>query len=195
MRATILITLLLLASCTASERQPEAPSEPEDPNIRIAERLTGSLATPDTHTLSEETIDAAKGLLQRYQIAWQLVQDADSSGVDSIVGLGAQYRKYLAKTQATQFPAMRKAIAVGLKNRLWEEDITVSYSGPGNVRLHFVGGRFASNKNIKAYIEALEPVVSNYRFKRVTFQWYASGDYTYYDFKPDPDTAPVKTLR
>lgn len=69
-----------------------------------------------------------------------------------------------------------------MDNKLWEENIAVEVSGKGNTILWFTAGRFANNKRIKEFQEAISSEVRTFGFKRTCYKWIKHDEeYTYYD--------------
>jgi hypothetical protein len=83
----------------------------------------------------------------------------------------------LKSTQIKLFPKLRKIFAQESKERLWQEDIEVEYSGRV---ISFIGYIYASNKNIKESYEAIADLLYKLRFTQVNFKWTQGSEYTYY---------------
>lgn len=97
-----------------------------------------------------------------------------------------KYKLKLIKTQKNVYPKMRKAFAEDAKNRLWEQDIDVSYSASGKSIL-LVGAIYASNKNKQESYIALREALYELRFKQICFKWYEYDDGTYYTIDSSND--------
>ena len=97
-----------------------------------------------------------------------------------------KYKLKLIKTQKAVYPKLRKAFAEDAKNRLWEQDIDVSYSASGKSIL-LVGAIYASNKNKQESYIALREALYELRFKQICFKWYEYDDGTYYTIDSSND--------
>jgi hypothetical protein len=95
----------------------------------------------------------------------------------------------ISKTQVKAYPVCRKAWAEEVRNKLWEHDIKVSYSGTA---ITLTGAYFASNANIKSTYEALSQKLYNLRFKRISFKWYEYDNAQYYTINSPKDNEVVK---
>lgn len=93
-------------------------------------------------------------------------------------------RSKLKSTQIAVFPRLRKLFANESKERLWEENITVTHSGRS---IFFTGYMYASNKNIKASYEAISDLLYKLRFSKANFRWSESDGYTYYTINSPAD--------
>lgn len=79
----------------------------------------------------------------------------------------------------------RAEYAKQIKEKLWEENIDVVTSN-GGTTITFIGGLFASHKNIKQWQEEIGPGLEEMGFKRVQYKWIPSAsEYTYYDLTPN----------
>lgn len=97
-----------------------------------------------------------------------------------------KYKLKLIKTQKNVYPKLRKAFAEDAKNRLWEQDIDVSYSASGKSIL-LVGAIYASNKNIQESYLALNDALYELRFKKISFKWYEYDNGSYYTVESPND--------
>lgn len=108
----------------------------------------------------------------------ELAKNNSQHSIDSISQYAKKLEKGLKSTQKIIFPKLRKNYIEIADRMLWEEDIDVVGSGK---TITFIGGTFASNKNIKDFHEQLSEALSQYRFKQVRYKWYKGDDeYTYY---------------
>lgn len=74
----------------------------------------------------------------------------------------------------------RSQFAKQLKDKLWEENIDIKTSN-GGTTITFIGGIFASNKNIKNWHEKIAPTLSEFGFKQANYKWIEHDtEYTYY---------------
>ncbi|MBC2666755.1 hypothetical protein H7F51_14640 [Novosphingobium flavum] len=99
------------------------------------------------------------------------------------------WRRETAALQAKAFPRLRVIHAKALSGKLWENDITVEATGPGNATLRFTGYLFAANRNIKAVMEKVHVEALATRFRRAEFRTYPGDGITSYQLEPLPDTA------
>jgi hypothetical protein len=100
--------------------------------------------------------------------------------------------KALQKLKALKqkvYPILRKRYTEQTSKLLWEHDIECKVVGNRNTEIVFVGGLFASNKNIKEYYTTLYDVLNQLRFKRADFKWYSMDtEYTYYKIDSPQDS-------
>lgn len=75
-----------------------------------------------------------------------------------------------------------------MKKRLWEHDVDVTVTGPGNGILRFTGFWFASNRNIKQVFESAQADGLALRFQRIEFKSHKLSDTTSYNLKSLPDS-------
>jgi hypothetical protein len=95
----------------------------------------------------------------------------------------------LKNLQQTEFPRMRKEYTTLIGQKLWEQNIYVQVSGNKNQIIEFIGGVFASNKNISDTETALEEMLKELRFDEARYRWYRSAsEYTHYDLKSLSDS-------
>lgn len=114
-------------------------------------------------------------------LAYNNHKDSDNKRVKE------QSKRLLNKLKATQiavFPKLRKLFAQESKNRLWEENITVTHTGR---TISFTGYIYANNKNIKESYEAIAGLLSKLRFSKANFRWSESDGYTYYTINSPAD--------
>lgn len=77
----------------------------------------------------------------------------------------------------------RKQYAKYLDDKLWEHNIDVETSN-GGTTITFIGGIFASNKNIKDFQNQSAETLRMFGFKRVIYKWIPHDpNYTYYDLE------------
>jgi hypothetical protein len=121
--------------------------------------------------------------------ARELITESELYQVDSIKELSEQLKIKLIKTQKEYFPQLRKEYLESLKDKLWVDDITVSYSGKGFTQFTLTGAVFAANRNKQEFQSGLQPLLEIYRFKKVFYKWYDYDDGAYYtiDSKNDSD--------
>ena len=103
-----------------------------------------------------------------------------------------QSKRLLNKLKATQiavFPKLRKLFAQESKNRLWEQNITVTHTGR---TISFTGYVYANNKNIKESYEAIAELLSKLRFSKANFRWSEYDGYTYYTIPSPADAAVIE---
>lgn len=98
------------------------------------------------------------------------------------------YVKKIGGLQSAAFPKLRSYYGQDMKRRLWEHDVDVTVTGPGNSTLRFTGFWFASNRNIKQIFESAQTDGTALRFKRIEFRSHKLSDTTSYDLKSLPDS-------
>ena len=111
----------------------------------------------------------------------KLINKGKKHNNKKIKKLSETLKKKLKNLQWREFPKIRKAYVEILDDKLWEENIDVFCKGKRYTTMEFVGGIFASNKNIKDTQFTMHEKVNDFRFKRVNYKWYKYDDeYTYY---------------
>lgn len=103
--------------------------------------------------------------------------------------LADKCRLSLIAAQKKHYPVMRKAYATIMKNKLWEEDIDVTFGGK---IITLTGGYFAANANIKKTQEDLVDIFTKLRFSQVNYKWMKYADeFTYYKLETQPDASLI----
>lgn len=186
--ATDMPTLL---SPTAS--QPDATSKRGDKNeakyIEILE-LAGDDPDGDIFTRDEGDPLATweSGLMTMGTTAKFYADSSDYALTDLGRSKQRDYKTKIGRLQSKAFPKLRSYYGTDLKNKLWEHDVDVTVSGPGNSTLRLTGFWFASNRNIKQIMESAHPDALALRFKRVEFRPNKFVDTTSYTLKSLPDS-------
>ena len=98
------------------------------------------------------------------------------------------YVKKIGGLQSAAFRKLRSYYGQDMKRRLWEHDVDVTVTGPGNSTLRFTGFWFASNRNIKQIFESAQTDGAALRFKRIEFRSHKLSDTTSYNLKSLPDS-------
>lgn len=121
-----------------------------------------------------------------------IIKKAESHTDKEIIKLSKTLRAKVTNQQRIEFPRLRKAYGEILKDKLWPENIKVTTKGSGHTTLEFVGGLFASNRNIQDTQQTLSEMLHLLRFKRANYKWYDYDDeYTYYSMKTVADSELV----
>ncbi len=95
----------------------------------------------------------------------------------------------LRNAQSKYYPQMRRKYAGFLRKMYWIDDIDVKVLGSRADRIQFIGGTFASNRNINTYYEATVHMLKKYRYKRADYKWIPSeSEYTYYKIDSQSDS-------
>lgn len=116
-------------------------------------------------------------------IAMRVVQ----AELDSVPG-AVSWRAELQAKQATAFPALRKAWVESMDQILWEDNINVKAVNKDASVIKFIGGAYASNKNIKETQEKMAEQMRLLRIKQVRYLWIPSDDeYQYYKLNTPSD--------
>jgi len=119
----------------------------------------------------------------------RMADTAKNSDNKTIRKQGKNIEYHLKRLQIKEFPRIRANYGKILKNKLWEQDITVSVFGKRKTTLQFTGGTFAANKNKQDFQSTLSKTFNDFRFKRVNYKWYKYDDtYTYYTLDSDKDS-------
>ena len=123
----------------------------------------------------------------------KMAENSKNSEIPEKIRLGKSIEQNLKSLQLREFPKIRANYAKILKNKLWEEDITVQNFGSRKTTIQFTGGIFAANRNKKDFQNTLSQAFMDFRFKRVNYKWYEYDDgYTYYTISSDKDSK-IKT--
>lgn len=123
-----------------------------------------------------------------------LVVDGKKSTDKETVDLAKDLEKRASAIQIKEFPLMRKVTAERLKQVLWSQDIEVSFSGPKNNVLEFVGVVFARNQNIADIYGPASGNLKRLRFTDIKFRWANGADgsrFTHTDDKGFPKDGDV----
>lgn len=209
MRLTILLVIFgsLLQSCSdsASKNQESISknSSEEPPAKYTAEEkssILDGMKTAMSNFSGEKSVrdlDDAKSQLQSLGFAWyqsygQLIEAKADSAIwklrDSAISVFETYQKKM-------FPKYRKALAEETDKKLWIEDCSAYISGDNDDILNLVGLTFALNRNKQESYEALQKVLKQYRFKKVTFRTFkSSDDVTVFDITSDDDKAYISMV-
>ncbi len=108
---------------------------------------------------------------------------ADFPDNKEIQNLTNQLETSVKNKQLSLFPNLRKNYGTISKNLLWENDVEASVFGTGNSTIEFVGGVFASNKNIKEFYSKIADMLKELRFDRANFKWYSYDNGSYYEIE------------
>lgn len=117
------------------------------------------------------------------------INEGKASSDKEVLRLTADLERRVILSQRKNFPKIRKAYYEFVKDKLWENDVDVDISGPGNTVIKFTGAYFAANKNIKETQEALYEMLQLLRFKQTQYRWYKGQDeYTYFTIASNKDS-------
>jgi len=127
-------------------------------------------------------------------LAWnkQLMKQGYLS--DSIIKENAIRDKEQAKLQLKCFPYIRQYYAQVCKEYYWIDDIDVKITGNRSQYIHFIGARFATNKNIKTFHDNIGLTFDVLRFAQVRYSWYDGSKYTYFNIYDGKDSDPIPTI-
>jgi hypothetical protein len=167
-----------------TKKKEEANKVIEDINI-FKNIITAS--SKESYTAKDENeVKVTLALIE----AWaQKVKEHEDSDIPEVKQSAKELKKELIAYQVKQFPLIRKSLAKVMKDKMWEHDVDISWSGNGNSSIRFVAGHFATNKNIKQVQESLNDLLSKARFKRADYLWYkGQDDYTYYSISSKKDS-------
>lgn len=130
--------------------------------LEILQDRNNFLGSVSSHSLFFNEVD----------IALEAISEAEMFQVDSITGLSNQLKKDLSSFQEKYLPILRKEYLEEAKQKVWLEDVKLSWSGKGNTNLLFIGSMFAANQNKQDFMETIQPMMMKYRFKKVSYKWY-----------------------
>jgi hypothetical protein len=110
-----------------------------------------------------------------------MIKEGQSSTNQNEVKLSNEMKKLVEKIQVKELPLIRKEYVDIVKEKLWEDNITVSCSGRGNNTINLESGRYFSNKVIAKDQETISEIIKTFRFKKSTYKAYDGQDeFTYY---------------
>jgi|GEM_PF-4072600 len=122
-----------------------------------------------------------------------LMNEADTSKNDIILELSNKLMRLASKVQNTEFPKMRTGYMKLMAQKMWENDIYASCTGPRNTILNISGGFFAANINIMDYQSTIRDIVVSLRYKEVRYRWYkGANEFTYYKLNVPADNEIVR---
>lgn len=99
-----------------------------------------------------------------------------------------RFKNNAIQVQRDLLPRVRDAYGPHMRKLLWDKDITARTFGDGFRTVEFVGGLFASNRNIKAFNDELWETFRILRFTQVRYKWLnESKEYTYFEVKGPGD--------
>lgn len=208
----VLASIFVASSCSNQSKEPKLTIAQLD-SIKQAQadstRIADSIAAVQKHI--EDSIKRANDSIEQIRIheaaITRIYEDfktftvSDVSEIHefyNIVDKGARLlreeknpktkkefkQKYIA-FRVKNYPLARKAWAQSARNRLWSQDIDVSYSGR---TITFTGAVFASNSGIKEVYDNIRDALYQLHFKRCNFKWYKYDDeYTYYTIDSSND--------
>lgn len=138
---------------------------------------------------SYEDINSELSLFKRLGDLVSIYEYSDNNELEMLCG---KLKKMLVSSQVSEFINIRKEYGRIAKEKLWEHDIKVTFSGSRNTIINFTGGIFAANKNKKDFNDEIYDVLKKYRFKEVRYRWYEGSDeYTYWNVYDGSDSDPV----
>jgi hypothetical protein len=111
---------------------------------------------------------------------------SDSSYMDvyespEVVKLMEENSKKATKVIPQLGKICRAQYVESIGDKLWEDNIYVELSNDSKT-ITFIGGIFASNKNIKEWQENVQQGLKDLGFSQVRYKWFKRADeYTYYD--------------
>jgi len=123
--------------------------------------------------------------------AWAMVAEEGEnftlSNEESV--LLKRFKSKVASVQSKALPRLRDAYGPAVRAALWEHDMSAKTFGTGFHTIEFVGGAFASNRNIKEFQSNIYDMLHLMRFKQARYKWYKQADeYTYYNINSHKDT-------
>lgn len=199
-------------SCSTSPRQPQMTQEQIDSinrakvdSTRIADslalirqqyedsikrvndsiehvRLHDAMITRIYNEFNEFTVRDVSDIHKFYDI---IDYDARIMRQEEDPKIKRELKRKLIAFRVKNYPLARKVWAQSAKNRLWEQDVEVNYSGR---TITFTGYVFASNAGIKEVYDNISSALEQLHFKRCNFKWSKYADeYTYYNISSSED--------
>lgn len=193
-----LLTSALFISCSSGNKSTEIKEQPADSTIvgtdswkeaqiRRFKKDSIIILNYDYKEIAKEDIPAMrasiKQLVEAINGGLEEYSQAEFYKNDRRVSIPLEFfKKEAQKVLDKAGPLYRKQFTKIMDKKLWEENITVEVSGKGNTILWFTAGRFANNKRIKEFQEAISSEVRTFGFKRTCYKWIKHDEeYTYYD--------------
>jgi len=201
MKKTILLAMLAISilSCTSKgNQQNDEPKQIDSTTIVGSEswkisqinrfkKDSAIILNYDYKGIAEKDASAMKASIRQLEEAiyggLEDLSQVDFYKNDTRVSIPLNFFKTEAKKVLDKAkPLYRKHLVKIMADRFWEENIDVKATGKDCTVLWFIGGHFASNKNIKNFQELILKEIKPFGFKRVCYKWIEHDDeYTYYD--------------
>lgn len=170
------------------------------PGVSLTEKLKRINNDPYwTSTEPADYSDTTKLQIQSilFSTYASVVLEGEKSSSEEDKKLAVELKKKLIAKQIAEYPKMRKAYAEFADTTMWEANIDATVSGTNNATLTFIGGSFASNKNVLDVHTKIVDMLKELRFKRVNYKWIPSDEtYTYWDIESAKDseliTVPIE---
>lgn len=148
----------------------------------------------DDHLASKDSIILGVALFN----AWAMIVNKGNmlSLNEEETALLEEFKSKLSDIQTKAFPKLRDSYGPALRAFLWENNISAKTFGSGYRVIEFVGGTFASNRNIKEFQVNMSDILLQMRFKQSRYKWYnKASEYTYYDMDSHDDSALIMWLK
>ncbi|MEN7550221.1 hypothetical protein AAG747_20040 [Rapidithrix thailandica] len=124
-----------------------------------------------------------------------LIQQARKFESDTLQQLANTLKKKVSHTQVKELPALRKDYAQTLKKELLARNIEVSFGGKGTTTINFTAEHFIDDQTITTFHSELNEILTNLRFKRVTYRRQKKdSDYYYLTLEVPSDKEVVEEL-
>lgn len=149
------------------------------------EKLSKEFDNDNNHTQSNIAVDDISGKIYDFEQAAENVLLLNNNWGDSTSKQLKKLKLKLVGIQKKYFPIYRRIYANDIKEKLWENDISVHFEGK---TIRFVGSIFVNNKNKKDVQETVELKLKNLRFKYVIYQWHEGSSGTRYTLDSKNDT-------
>lgn len=188
-----------VANTTKDQSETKSVSnEPTDPHAELRAQLKREVKSFDDGI----NVSSYRGEISSLQIEialfllWaDISEKALATDDQDILSMGRELYRKVQNLQVSEFPTLRKEYGKLAAKELWVEDITVTTSGSGHSTINFVGGIFAANRNIQAFQEQMQDILTQFRYKQVTYRWYkGASDYQYYNLSTPKDGDVLSTL-
>jgi len=99
-----------------------------------------------------------------------VIQEGFNTGNKEVISLTKKLKKMAITSQEVNLPKLRAIYGNFLKEKLGEQNFTVTVSGKKKNVLSFTGYAFADNKNIKMFHDNLSAMLHLTRFKQSLFK-------------------------
>lgn len=164
----------------------------EQLNEQLKQRLNREIASfeePFIDIYNGGTVESLQVEIALFSVWANIIREGENNIDIENKKLANTLKNKVVARQVKEFPKLRKAYGKVIANKLWENNIYVSTTGPANTIINLTGGLFADNKNIAETQKILSEVLIQFRFKDVTYRWYkGADDYTYFNLETPKDS-------
>lgn len=169
-------------------KEPEVIEEPYDPNkdkiyVQVYDNVKKELKEFESSDYMGSKYSNLE-LIKLFDKWDEILADLDNDKFNTKVA-----KKLVRNLKIKEFPLLRADYVNTIREQYWENDIKIRLLGKRKDIIEFIGGTYASNRNIKKTQEAFHDAAIRYRFKKANYKWYSGADeYTYFNIDSDLDT-------